>query len=237
MDRAALMEVVEATWPAARRFQEAPWVFRHSPGGGKRVTAASSDEKVSGADIDRAEARMEGMGQQVLFALAPEHEFDPILAERGYIRVDETRLFHAPIVELTSHDVPAVTAFPLWPPLQIACDLWEEQGIGPDRVAVMERAKVPRTVILGRVNDRAGGAVYVAVYNGCTMIHALEVIPQQRRVGLGRSMVIAAAHWGAEQGATDFALLVTKKNEGANALYQSLGMRAMDGYHYRVKPS
>lgn len=237
MDRAALMDVVEATWPAARRFEEGPWVFRQSPGGGKRVTATTSEAEVTAADIATAEERMQEMGQQVLFALAPEHRFDPILAERGYARVDETRLYHCPISTLTAHDVPPVTAFPVWPPLQIARDIWEEQGIGPDRVAVMERAEVPHTAILGRINGRAAGAVYVAVHAGCTMIHALEVIPGQRRAGLGRSMVIAAAHWGAERGATDFALLVTAENNGANALYQSLGMTAMDGYHYRVKPS
>lgn len=236
MDRAALFEVAEATWPPERRFQEGPWTFRQSNGGGKRVTAASCDHKVSLADIHVAEAKMEAMGQQVLFTLDPDHEYDSILAENGYEMSDPTQLYHCDIDILASRQVPSVTAFPIWPPLQLARDIWADGGIGPDRVAVMERAQCERTAILGRVNDRAGGVVYAGLHKGCVMIHALEILTGQRRFGLATSLMIAAAQWGAARGATSFALLVTKQNAGANALYTSLGMAAQDGYHYRVKP-
>ncbi|WP_299304929.1 N-acetyltransferase [uncultured Litoreibacter sp.] len=235
MDRASLMQVVEATWPPERQFSEGPWVFRQSKGGGKRVTAASSDQEVGKDDIRQAEARMAELGQPVLFTLSPDHNFDPILAELGYELVDRTRLYHAEIDGLAAREVPPVTAFPIWPPLQLARDIWAEGGVGPDRVAIMERAECDKTCILGRVNDRAGGAVYVGLHNGCVMVHALEILETQRRFGLATSLMVAAAQWGAERGATDIALLVTAQNAGANALYASLGMAAQDGYHYRVK--
>ncbi len=236
MDRAALFAVAEATWPPENRIAEGPWVFRQSNGGGKRVTAASSDCDPDLDDIRLAEARMEAMGQQVLFTLSPDHRYDALLAESGYDLVDRTLLYHCPIAHLADRSVPLVTAFPIWPPLQLAKDIWADGGIGVDRVAVMERATCERTAILGRVNDRAGGVVYAGLHEGCVMIHALEISVSQRRFGLATSLMVAAAHWGAARGATDFSLLVTKQNEAANELYASLGMRAQDGYHYRIKP-
>jgi GNAT superfamily N-acetyltransferase len=99
----------------------------------------------------------------------------------------------------------------------------------------MERALRDKTTILGRVNDRAGGVAYAGLHDGCTMVHALEILAKQRRHGLARSLMISAAQWGAARGATQMAVLVTKANAPANALYTRLGMTPLQGYHYRVK--
>ncbi len=235
IDRAHLLQVAEATWPAKTRFSEPPWVFRQSPGGGKRVTAASTDQAVTRDDIAQAEKRMIALGQTPLFTLLPGDETDTILAEMGYSALDETWLYHCPIKVLSALELPPVTAFPIWPPLQLARDIWAEGGIGADRVAVMERAQCDKTAILGRINDRAGGVAYAGLHNGCTMVHALEIHETQRRNGLAGSLMIAAAHWGAARGATHMAVLVTKANLPANALYTRLGMTALQGYHYRIK--
>ena len=65
------------------------------------------------------------------------------------------------------------------------------------------------------------------------MVHALEILPHQRRQGLGRWMMRGAAIWAAEQGAQTMAVLCTCDNAGANALYCGLGMDPAGGYHYR----
>ncbi len=72
MDRAALIDVLEHTWPAEKRVVEGPFVFRKSNGGGKRVTATSVIGDISAGEIARAEARMEEMRQPRLFTLEPE---------------------------------------------------------------------------------------------------------------------------------------------------------------------
>ncbi|MDA8747587.1 GNAT family N-acetyltransferase [Litoreibacter sp.] len=236
MERATIIEVLEHTWPATTRVQAGSFVFRQSDGGGKRVSATSVTGPVDASQIAEAEARMVAMGQDKLFTLDPTDKIDPILAELGYQALDETRLYHCAIEVLTAQEVPSVTAFPVWPPLQLANDIWTEAGIGADRMAVMERVKGPKTAILGRVNDRAGGVVFAAVHKECGMIHALEVLPFQRRNGLATSLTLAAAHWAAAQGATQFALPAVAANDAAHALYTSLGMRAVASYHYRIKP-
>jgi GNAT superfamily N-acetyltransferase len=115
----------------------------------------------------------------------------------------------------------------------VARQLWEEGGIGPARVAVMDRVQVPKTAILGRAGDRAAGAAFVAVHGNVAMLHALEVAPALRRNGCGHNILRAAALWARDQGADTLALLVTERNIAARALYASLNMRAVGQYHYR----
>ena len=73
--------------------------------------------------------------------------------------------------------VSGMAAFAHWPPLAIACDLWAEGGIGPARLAVMDRVEGAKSVILGRANDRASGVAFVAV-----------IIPVTLTTGLGEPM-------------------------------------------------
>ena len=67
------------------------------------------------------------------------------------------------------------------------------------------------------------------------MIHALEVLPHQRRQGVAGRIMRAAAIWAEEQGAHTISLIVTQANAGAGALYASLGMSLVGQYHYRIQ--
>ena len=73
------------------------------------------------------------------------------------------------------------------------------------------------------------------MYGDTAMLHALEILSHQRRKGVGVWMMRQAAYWAAEQGATELAVLCTRANKGANALYGGLGMTQAGGYHYRIK--
>ncbi|WP_425040722.1 GNAT family N-acetyltransferase [Primorskyibacter sp. S187A] len=232
-----LLDAIEPTWPARRRFSDGPFVLRDGAGGGKRVSAASlTDTRLpTDAELAKAEAKMREMGQTPMFSLAPDQqEFDAALAARGYQVVDPTRVYHLPVEGFAGQQVPRVTAFAVWEPLAIMEDIWAEGGIGPARVAIMHRAKGAKTGILGRRDDTPAGAAFVALHGDVAMLHALEVRARFRRRGLGRWMVVAAAQWAATQGARTLCLLVTDANAPANALYQAMGFLAQPGYHYRV---
>nr|WP_090212474.1 GNAT family N-acetyltransferase [Litoreibacter janthinus] len=234
MNTSDLFEVVAATWPPARVTHVGPWLVRDGQGGGKRVSAASPVGPVRQDDVALAIAEMEKLGQPALFSLRPEDAaLDTILEKMGYRVVDPTILFLGPIFEL---EVPKVTAFDIWPPLQIMKDLWAEGGIGPERIAVMERAAGPKTSILGRIADRAAGCAFVAMHGTTAMVHAVEVLPEYRRHGLARNMMHYAALWAKERGAEHFSLVTTGANTVAQSLYSSLGMTVVGQYHYRMKP-
>lgn len=226
-----ISELTEATWPPARAWTQDGWTLREGAGGGKRVSAATRADP--GAEIAAAEGAMRAMGQAPLFMLrAGEDDLDQALAARGYALVDPVNMYAGPVARLTDVPLPRVTAFAIWEPLAIMKEIWAQGGIGPARLAVMERA-AHKTAIFGRWNERPGGVAFAAIHRNMCMVHAVEVLPEQRRHGLAGWMMRKAAFWAAEQGADTMAVLCTKANTGANALYSSLGMDVVGEYHYR----
>jgi ribosomal protein S18 acetylase RimI-like enzyme len=101
----------------------------------------------------------------------------------------------------------------------------------------MDRVSTPKTAILGRTADRCAGAAFVALHQKTAMVHALAILPDLRRRGLARHMMTEAATWAQEAGADTLALVVTRANVAANALYRSLGMTQTAAYHYRIAPA
>ncbi len=232
----AIYPVTEATWAPARAFRVGPWMIRDGQGGGSRVSAATAVDVFSDADLPAAEAAMADLGQQALFMIRDgDDALDTLLEANGYAVKDPVALYAVEVADLTTEPVPPVSAMPAWPPLAIMAEIWAEGGIGPARLAVMERVKCPKTGLLGRIQDQPAASGFVACDGKVAMIHALEVVPALRRLGVARNMMRAAAFWAQNQGATTLALAVTRSNVSANALYSSLGMKVVGYYHYRIK--
>jgi GNAT superfamily N-acetyltransferase len=236
-DAAKLYDVIDGTWPAADLRRQGPFLLRRGDGGGQRVSAATAIGLATTADIDAAEVAMQAMGQPRLFQIrAGDDALDAALAARGYHIVDPVYLYVAPVEAIATRRPPPVTAFCVWEPLAIQIDIWAKGGIGPGRLAVMHRAKGPKTSILGRLNDHPGGTAFVAIHDSVAMIHALEVLPHQRKQGMAGWFTRLAAFWALGHGATHLAVVCTQANTGANALYASLGMALVGQYHYRKHP-
>lgn len=233
-DPARLLDAVEGTWPPARSWRAGAWTIRDGAGGGKRVSAATAERP--DADIPQAEAEMQALAQDRLFMLRPgEDALDAALQARGYAIVDPVNLYAAPVTLLTDTPIPRVTAFAVWEPLAIMAEIWAAGGIGPARLDVMRRAAC-KTAILARHNDKPAGTAFVGLHDGIAMVHAVEVLPHQRRKGVAGWIMRRAAFWAAENGAHTISVLCTKANAPANALYQRLGFAHVCGYHYRTHP-
>ena len=237
-DTAPIYAVIDGTWPAARFLARGPWTLRRGRGGGNRVSAATLDGPPWKADIDFAELEMRGFGQEPLFMIREGQEgIDEALAERGYAKRDAVTIYACPVARLCDVPLPRVTVFPIWEPLAIMREIWAQGGIGPERLAIMDRVKGAKTGLMSRYNDKPGGAAFVAIHRSTAMLHALEILPHQRKQGLGGWMMRAAAMWAADQGARTLSVMCTTGNNGANALYVSLGMDVVGHYHYRYIPS
>ncbi|WP_293574687.1 GNAT family N-acetyltransferase [Phaeobacter sp.] len=230
--------VTEATWPAHRQLTCGPITLREGRGGGSRVSAATLDQPTATAtELATAEAAMVQMGQDRLFMIRDGQDaLDAQLAERGYVVKDPVQIWDCPVALLCDLDIPPVTAFAIEEPLAIQREIWAQGGIGPERLAVMERVTGPKITLLGRWDDSPAGTGFVAIHAGVAMVHALEILPHQRRRGMGAWLMRRAALWAQEQGADRLAVLCTKANPGANGLYASLGMTPAGGYHYRYNP-
>lgn len=230
-------DLIDATWPAADFHPVGPWIIREGQGGGSRVSAATSKSRVGADEWLMAEQAMLDLGQSPIFMIRPGDEgFDTLLAAAGYVIRDPVTAYTAPVFGLAALDLTAKTAFRAWPPLAIQAEIWATGGIGPARLAIMDRVAGPKTSFLGRVRDLAAGCAFVACHADQAMLHALEVLPAHRRQGLGRHLLVASARWAQAQGAQTLSLVVTRANTGANALYTSLGMGVVGQYHYRVRP-
>lgn len=226
----------EATWPAARRWDVGPFTLRDGEGGGQRVSAATVDGAFEASNLDAAEADMRARGQVPLFQVREEGSaLESALAARGYTAKDKTLLYSLPIKKLTDTPIPRVTAFEIWEPLAIMHDIWATDGIGPQRRAVMARAAT-KTSVLARWNEKPAGAGFVGVHKTIAMVHALVVLPHQRRQGVAEWMMRRGAFWGQAQGAAHICVLCVADNAPANAFYRALGFAQVGRYHYRVAP-
>jgi GNAT superfamily N-acetyltransferase len=233
-DATRLYEVVDGTWPPAAIRRDGAWLIREGQGGGQRVSAATALDAVTEDDITRAESAMQALGQPRLFQIRlGDDALDAMLAARGYAVVDPVNIYVAPVADIATERPPRITTFTLWEPLAIQIDMWAAGGIGPDRIAVMHRAKGPKTSLVGRINDHPGGTGFIAIHDGIAMVHALEVLEHQRKQGMGRYFMREAAFWAQANDATHLAVVCTQGNESANALYSSLGMALVGQYHYR----
>ncbi len=232
----ALYDLLEASWPPAFRHRVGPWAIREGQGGGQRVSAATAEGGWVPDDIALAEHAMSALGQPSLFMIrAGDDALDAALAARGYAVKDPVVAYAGGAARIASPAPDPMTAFAHWPPLEIARDIWAEAGIGPGRVAVMDRVRGAKCALLGRRNDRASGAAFAAIHGDAAMLHALEVLPAMRRQGSANNILRMAAQWALDNGATTLALVVTEANGPARALYASLGMTLVGQYHYRLR--
>lgn len=226
----------EATWPAARIWEQDGFKLRDGQGGGQRVSAATALGTVTDAQITAAENAMQAIGQRPLFCERGDTpQLDQALAARGYVVKDPITVYALPIENLTNVIIPPVTAFCIWEPLAIMKEIWATDGIGQARRDVMARAAC-KTGVLARWNEKPGGAAFAAVHAGICMVHGLVVLPHQRRQGVAEWMMRRAAYWGQAQGATHMSVICLEDNVAGNALYRALGFEAVGRYHYRILP-
>ncbi|AXX99428.1 GNAT family N-acetyltransferase [Profundibacter amoris] len=231
-----LYQTTDATWPAAEYLTVGNWTIRRGDGGGQRVSSATANGPVTSEDISVAEQAQDALGQPHLFMIRQGDEaLDALLEAKGYRIKDPVNQYACPVETLTKIAPERLAAFAVWPPLAIINEIWTEQGIGAGRQAVMARARGPKTAILARQNDRAAGVAYVAIHGTTAMLHALEVVPEQRRQGVAVNIMGVAAKWAQDNGATGFSVICLRDNLPANRLYASLGMENVGYYHYRIK--
>lgn len=229
-----LYEAIDATWAPAAITRVGPWVIREGRGGGSRVSAATADGPVTEADLPQAEAAMRALGQVPLFMIRHgDGALDAMLAEQGYELVDPVNVRLGPLELLMSEPLPLARVYAGWEPLAIQREIWAEGGVGPERLAVMDRVEAPKTSILGRDGNAPAATAFVALHKGIAMMHAVEVAAEYRRKGVAALMCRQAAVWAAKRGGIYLSALCTQANEGSNALYSSLGLAVVGQYHYR----
>ncbi len=180
---------------------------------------------------------MRALGEVPRFMIRGGDEaLDALLEAAEYAIVDPVNMYVAALDGLNMAPPAPTASFHIWEPLAIQREIWADGGIGPERIDVMMRAPGPKTALLGRDAGRAAATGFAAIHAGIAMVHALEVLPDHRRRGAGRTLMAEAAIWARLQGAQHMAVICTAGNTGANALYTGMGMTMIGRYHYRQHP-
>lgn len=226
--------VISSTWPAETVRSVGGFSLREG-GGGQRATATTLDSNFDIDALNRAEQAMAGRAE-ALFRVRPgQIELDAALDGKGYMTRDATVILAAPTEIVADRPLPKVSAFNIWPPLAIMEEIWTMSDVGPDRQAIMHRADVAKTGILGRTSGQAAGVGFVACDQKIAMIHAVAVLPDLRRQKAAENMMISAGKWAQDIGAVWMSTLCTCSNLTANKLYASMGFKPLGQYHYRYK--
>ena len=198
------------------------------------MSAAARDE--NGADIASAIHAMAEAGQTPLFQIrSDESDLDTTLDQAGFEVVDPVWIYAAPTASLIDGLSEQSRIYRCEGPIASMREIWAAGGIGPTRLAVMDRAAAPKTWLMSRLDDRPAAVAFVSAPGAIAMIHAIETHEAKRRQGAARALISGAAQFAVDAGAATLALAVTKANDGANRLYQSLGMEVVAEYHYRQK--
>lgn len=236
-DRETLFAAIDVTWPPAGISRLGPWLLRRGAGGGHRVSCATATGTVTPAEIDAAEEAMQLAGGPVLFRIHPaDAGLDAQLAARGYAVAHRSCVLHAPAAEIAAHA-------PSDPTDAILCDgalailreIWFDGGLGPERIAVMDRVAAPARAVLGRHRERPAGAAFVALAGRIALVHALHIRSEARRAGLGRKIIGQAASWARDMGAESLIALTLRENTPAMRLFSGIGMQLVENYHYRTR--
>ncbi|MEM7211635.1 MAG: GNAT family N-acetyltransferase, partial [Pseudomonadota bacterium] len=199
--------------------------------GGNRVSAASGSGPVAEA-VDALAA----WGQDPLFRLLPgQAALDAELEAQGYRMHEPTVFYAARADEMHGEQSHMAAAYRCHCRPAIMEEIWASGGIGPARLAIMERVTVPKQLLMSRADNSPAATAFAAIDGDVAMIHAIEVLLQYRRKGCAILILEAAARWASEQGAEWLTLAVTQANVGARALYERLGMVETGAYHYRIK--
>lgn len=230
-----LYEVIDATWPAAGTSTCGPFLIREGKGGGNRVSSAIALDRFTDTDIDAAEGAMRALGQTPLFQIRDgEDALDAALAAKGYDVIDPVTMYAIDATKLADERPPRTVAIETTGPLTIMREMWATGGIGPERVEIMHRACKPKAGFVSRWQDKPAGTSFIAMHDGIAMVHAVEILPFQRRQGLGRWLMQRAAFWTLDNGGHTLSVICTDRNAAANGLYSSLGMSVVGRYHYRI---
>ena len=234
-NQSEFLKLLEDTWPPGKVIHFDNWTIRISNGAGKRASAISLEGVWEEASFIRLKKFLKRLGKSEIFIIYQSGSlFEKELNKRNYQVFDKSCIFEISVSELIKNEPPPISMFSIWPPLEIQKQLWNSNGIGWQRQAVMNRANQIKTSILARWNDNPVASAFIAKSGNVAFLHALVVEQNFRRQGVARALIRHAGHWAYRNNCARLMVVTTEANSAATGLYTSLKFQLVNKYHYRI---
>jgi N-acetylglutamate synthase len=228
-------------WPARQTVIYDGWVARFADGYTKRANSASALNPCG--DIERVVSHTEHLyaarDMPSIFRLSPlaDPSLDAYLERRGYQRADEAIVMIADGFDsVEPDDVAEITGRP--------SDPWNAVFRATSVVSI--NLQTAHDAIVAAIPVPAGFGVLLenglplscglaVAERGAVGLFDVATVPEGRRRGLARRLVLSLLGWGKSHHARTAYLQVVANNTPAIALYSSLGFRHAYSYHYRIR--
>lgn len=211
-------------------------------GGSGRANSACwldpGDEEELPARIARIEAWYARLGRPPKVRITPlaPPALERLLAQRGWVRSDETVVMAAPLDGLPLPD--GETRMDEAPDEAWLMVREAASGASPGRMAEKRATPgllmVPGAWISVPVDGRVGAVAFAAVAGALAVLGDVATLLPFRGHGLGRRACLAALGWARSEGARVGVLQVETDNDAALSLYRRLGFREVYRYAYRT---
>lgn len=232
-ERLLLERLAAQAWPALEQVEVDGWWLRAAAGVTRRANSALP---LSGAlPVEAVVDFYRSRGLPPVVQVSDERT-DFALAELGWERDIAVEVMAGPVptgpTSARVDDRPDEAWLECW---------WGVDGRGGAQELDVARQMLDRIAApagyASVVRDRRTVAVGRAVaQEGHVGIFSMAVLPELRRLGLGREVLHALGGWAVRHAATTAYLQVFRGNEGARALYAGAGLGAAHTYHYRSLP-
>ncbi len=234
-NQSEFLKLLEDTWPPGEVIHFDNWTIRISNGAGKRASAISLEGVWEEASFMRLKKFLKRLGKSEIFMIYQSGSlFEKELNNRNYQVFDKSCIFEISVSELIKNEPPPISMFSIWPPLEIQKQLWNSNGVGWQRQAVMNRANQIKTSILARWDDNPVASAFIAKSGNVAFLHALVVEQNFRRQGVARALIRYAGQWADRNNCARLMVVTTEANSAANSLYTSLKFQLVNKYHYRI---
>ena len=234
-NQSEFLKLLEDTWPPGEVIHFDNWTIRISNGAGKRASAISLEGVWEEASFIRLKKFLKRLGKSEIFMIYQSGSlFEKELNKLNYQVFDKSCIFEISVSELIKNEPPPISMFSIWPPLEIQKQLWNSNGIGWQRQAVMNRANQIKTSILARWNDNPVASAFIAKSGNVAFLHALVVDQNFRRQGVAKALMRHAGQWANKNNCSRLMVVTTEENAAANGLYSSLEFQLVNKYHYRI---
>ncbi|WP_028267153.1 GNAT family N-acetyltransferase [Arthrobacter sp. MA-N2] len=245
MGLALVEELMDRAWPAPDREDAGGWVLRAAGGVTQRANSVWPREQTHDDEsaVSAATQWYRSRRLPLIFQIFEDERsagLNAVLDAQRFTRQSETLIMIRPggtlpatppdglakAVEISEE--PSEEWLRLW---------WSVDGRGGDAELEIARkilASCPSIYVLVRDDDGASAAVgRLALVDGKGGIYCMATEGEHRRQGFGRRVLGALLEAGGHRGVSEFWLLVTASNTGAQALYRGAGFAEHGRYLYR----